>query len=54
MINNETQFYQWVFQHCNWRLSRVQASKSEVPFASREVFTTWYHKKLGKGWKDNE
>jgi|LakMenE18May11ns_1017448.scaffolds.fasta_scaffold9115075_3 hypothetical protein len=47
VTNNETQFYQWVFEHCNWRLSHTQESKSEVPFASKEVFTVWYLKKLG-------
>jgi hypothetical protein len=40
--SNETKFYQWVFENCNWKLNKyTQRGKVEHPFASYEIYITW-------------
>jgi hypothetical protein len=43
--SNETKFYQWVFEVCNYKLHHAQ-NKTNKPFASYNVYREWMKERL--------
>jgi hypothetical protein len=45
---HETEFYQWVFENCIYKLYHIPNNKTDKPFASYNVYLAWWIKQCQK------